>query len=69
MSRGDVKGLVKAEVGSINHFLCWFQTISANLNTEVQKRALSASWEAASSALANEWYDKGKWNVVEVAPV
>ena len=67
--RGDAKSLVKAEAGPINHFVHCFQTISANLDTEVQKRALSASQEAASSVLTNEWYDKGKSNVVKVAPV
>ena len=66
---GDAKGLVKAEAGLINHFVCWFQTISANLGVKVQKRALSASQEAASSVLTNEWYDEGKLNVVKVAPV
>ena len=54
MGRGDAKGSVKAEVGLINHFTCWFQTISANLNIEAQKRALPASWEAPSSVLANQ---------------
>ena len=66
---GDGKGSVKAEVGLINHFVCWFQTISANLNVEAQKRALCASQETASSVLANEWYDEGKLNAVKVAPV
>ena len=65
----DAKGSVKAEFGPINHFVCWFQTISANLNVEAQKSASSASQEAASSVLANEWYDKGKSDAVKVAPV
>ena len=69
MGGGDVKGLVKAEVGLINHFVCWFETISANLDVEAQKRALSALWEAASSVLTNGWYDEGKLNVVKAAPV
>ena len=60
MGGGDAKGSVKAEVGLINHFMCWFQTISANMNVEVQERALSASWE---------WYDEGKLDAVEAAPV
>ena len=68
-SRGDAKGLVKADVGPIKHFVHWFQTISANLDTEVQKKALSASWEAASSLLTNESYDEGKSNVIEVIPI
>ena len=64
MGRGDANGSVKAEVGPINHFVCWFQTTSANMNFEAQKRTLSAS-----SVLANEWYDEGKLDAVEVAPV
>ena len=55
--------------GPINHFICWFQTISANLNVEAQKKALSASYEAALSVLANEWYDEGKSDAVKAAPV
>ena len=66
---GDAKGLVKAEAGVISYFIHWFQTISANLDTEVQKRALSASREAASSVLTDEWYDEGRSNVVKVAPI
>ena len=58
---GDAKGSTKTEVGPINHFIHWFQTISANMNVEAQKRALYVSWEAASSVFANEWYAKGSW--------
>ena len=50
---GDTKGFVRAEARPISHFIHWFQTISANLDAEVQKRALSVSWEAASSVLPN----------------
>ena len=64
---GDARGSAKAEIGPINHFVHWFQTISANMNVGAQKRALSASWEAA--VLTNEWYDKWKLNAVKVAPV
>ena len=39
------------------------------MNVEAQKRALSDSWEAASSVLAKEWYDEGKLDDVEAAPV
>ena len=69
MGGGDARGSAKAEVGSINHFICWFQTMSVNTNAKAQKRALSASQKAASSVLANEWYDKGKSDAVKVAPV
>ena len=68
-ARGDARGSVKADVGPINHFVCWFQTTSANLNVEAQKRALTALSEAASSILTNEWYDEGKSDAVIVAPV
>ena len=57
------------EIGLINHFVHWFQTISSNMNVKAQKRAFSASQEAASSVLTNEWYDKWKLNAVEAAPV
>ena len=36
---------------------------------KAQKRALSALWEAASSVLANEWYDKRKLDAVKVSPI
>ena len=66
--RGDARGSVQVKAGPIKHFVCWFQTISANLGTEVQKKALSALWEAASSVLTNEWYDEGKSNVAKAVP-
>ena len=65
---GDAKGPVKAEVQLLNHFVCWFETISANMNVEAQKRALSASQKATSSVLADEWYDEKKSDTVKVAP-
>ena len=39
------------------------------MNVEAQKRALSASWEAASSVLVNEWYDEGKSDTIEAVLV
>ena len=68
MGEGDARGYAKEEVGLINHFICWVQMISANMNVKVQKRALSASWEAAFSVLANEWFDEGKSDAVKLAP-
>ena len=47
----------------------WFQAISANVNTEGQRRALAASWKAASSVFANEGDDEGSLNVVKAAPI
>ena len=39
------------------------------MNVKTQKRASSASWEADSSVLTNEWYDEQKLNAVKGAPV
>ena len=63
----DAKDLAKVEASPIKHFLCWFQTISANLDTEAQKRESSALQKATSSVLTNEWYDEGILSVVKVA--
>ena len=66
---GDAKSLAKTEAAPMNHIECWFQAISANTNAESQKRALSASWKAASSVFADEWDGEESLKVVEVAPV
>ena len=68
MGGSDARDLVKVKMGPIKYFVHWFQTISANLDTEVQKRALSALRETASPVLTNEWYNEGKSNVVKAAP-
>ena len=39
------------------------------MNVKTQKKALSASQEAASSVLTNEWYNEWKLNAVKAAPV
>ena len=39
------------------------------MDVKTQKKALFASQEAASSVLANEWYDEQKSNGVKAAPV
>ena len=39
------------------------------MDVKTQKKALPASWEAASSVLTNEWYDEWKSNVIETATV
>ena len=57
------------DVVPINHFVQWFQAISANMNAETQRRALAASWKAASSVFANEGDDEGSLNVVKAAPI
>ena len=69
MGGGDARGLAGTDVVPINHFVQWFQAISANINAEAQRRALSASWKAASSVFTNEGDDEGSLNVVEAAPV
>ena len=58
-----------ADVAPINNFLQWFQAISANMNTEAQKRALAASRKAASSVFADVGDDEVSFIVVKVAPV
>ena len=45
------------------------QVISANMNAEAQRKALSASWKAASSVFTDEGDDGESLNVVKVAPV
>ena len=69
MGGDDARGLVKTEAAPINHFMQWFQAISANMNAEAQKRALSASRKAASSMFADEGDYEGNLNVIEAAPV
>ena len=66
---GDARVLAKTEVAPINHFLCWFQAISANMNAEAQKRALSALRKAASSVFTDEGDDEESSNVAEAAAV
>ena len=47
----------------------WFQAISANVNTEAQRRALAASRKAASSVFADVGDDEASSIAVETAPV
>ena len=48
-----------AKDASINLFMSWFETISANLNEKVKQRALFACQEVASM-IAEELCDKGR---------
>ena len=66
---GDARSLAKNEAAPINHFVHWFQAISANMNAEAQKRALPASQEVASSVFADEWHGEESLKVVGEAPV
>ena len=69
MGGGDARGLAKTDVAPINHFVQWFQAISANMNAEAQRRAMSASQKADSSVFTNEGDDEESSNVVKAAPV
>ena len=66
---GNARRLAGTDVALINHFMRWFQAISANMNAEAQRRALAASQKAASSVFADEGDDEGSSNVVKAAPV
>ena len=69
MGGGDARGLAGTDVAPINHFMQWFQAISANVNVEAQRRALAALQKAASSVFTDVGDDEGSSNVVEAAPV
>ena len=60
--------MVKTESTLINHFVHWFQAISANMNAKAQRKALSALQKAASSVIADEWDGEESLNVVKAAP-
>ena len=47
----------------------WFQAISANMNTEAQKRALAASRKAALSVFANVGDDEVSSIAAKTTPV
>ena len=64
---GDARSSAKTEAALINHRVCWFQAICANMNAEVQKRALTASQKAASFVFTDEWDGEESLKVVEVA--
>ena len=64
-SGGNTRGLAGTDVALINHFVQWFLAISANMNAEAQRRAMSTSRKAASSVFA----DEGSSYVVKAAPV
>ena len=39
---GDTAGLAKTDGSPVKHFIKWFEAISVNMNTEAQRKALSA---------------------------
>ena len=47
----------------------WFQAISANMNTEAQRRALAASRKVASSVFADVGDNEASSIAFETAPV
>ena len=55
---GDIRRVVGTDVAPINNFVQWFQTISANMNTEAQRRVLAASRKAASSVFTDVGEEK-----------
>ena len=61
--------MVGTDVTPINNFVHGLQAISANMNTEAQKRALAASSKAASSVFADVGDDEVHSIAVETAPV
>ena len=61
--------MVGADVTPINNFVQWFQAISANINTEAQKRALAVSKKAASSVFTDVGDDEASLITVKIAPV
>ena len=61
--------MVGADATPINNFVQWFQGISANTNTEAQKRALAASRKAASSVFTAVGDDEASSMAVKTAPV
>ena len=67
MGGGDARGLAKTDAALINHFVQWFQAISANMNAEAQRRALSSSRKAASSIFTDEGDDEESSNMIKVA--
>ena len=66
---GDARRVTGADTAPINNFVQWFQVISANMNAEVQKRALAASRKAASSVFTDIGDDEASSIAVQAAPV
>ena len=69
MGGGNTRRLAGTDIALINHFVQWFQAISANMNMEAQRRVLAASQKATSSVFADEGDDEGSSNLVKAAPV
>ena len=68
MAGGDARRSAGADAALINNFMRWFQAISANMNAEAQKRALVASWKAASLVFAGVGDDEDSSVATEAAP-
>ena len=65
---GDIRRVVGADVAPINNFVQWFKAISANMNTEAQRRALAASRKAASSVFTDIGDEEVSLIAVQTAP-
>ena len=64
----DIRRIVGPDVTPINNFMQWFQAISANMNTEAQRRALAASRKAASSVFTDVGDEEVSLIAVQTAP-
>ena len=60
--------VVGADVTPINNFVQWFQVISANMDTEAQRRALATSRKAASSIFTDVGDEEASSIAVPAAP-
>ena len=58
----------RTDAAPINNFMQWFQAISANMNSEAQKRVLAASRKVASSVFADVGDDGDSSAITEAAP-
>ena len=65
---GDIRRVVGTDASSINNFVQWFIAISANMNTEAQRRALAASRKAALSIFADVGDNEESLIAVQTAP-
>ena len=66
---GDIRRVVGADVTPINNYVQWFQMISANMNTEAQRRALAASRKAALAVFTDVGDEEASSIAVQTAPV
>ena len=68
MAGGNTRRSTRTDAAPINNFMQWFQAISANMNSEAQKRVLAASRKVASSVFADVGDDGDSSAITEAAP-